>query len=84
MAGGGVASSCDPLDVVERSPEEMRAAVWAAENWSTYVTVHADTPRAIRMAIEAGMKCIDHGQLADEAVADGGKRDLVEPATVPR
>lgn len=41
----------------------------AAENWGTYVTVHAHTPRAVRQAIEAGVKCIDHGQLLDEATA---------------
>ena len=29
-------------------------------------TVHAYTPRAVRQAIEAGVKCIDHGQLLDE------------------
>ena len=31
--------------------------------------VHAYTPRAIRKAIEAGVKCIEHGHLADEATA---------------
>lgn len=41
----------------------------AAENWGTYVTVHAYTPRAVRQAIEAGVKCIDHGQLLDDATA---------------
>ena len=45
----------------------MHAAVEAAENWGTYVTVHAYTPRAIRVAIEAGVLCIEHGQLVDEA-----------------
>ena len=44
----------------------MRAAVEAAEDWGTYVTVHAYTPRAIRRAIEAGVKSIEHGQLLDE------------------
>ncbi|MEN9478836.1 MAG: hypothetical protein RLZZ298_231 [Pseudomonadota bacterium] len=67
MAGGGVASSYDPLDVTQYSPAEMRAAVEAAENWGTYVTVHAYTVRATRQAIEAGVKCIDHGQLLDDA-----------------
>jgi imidazolonepropionase-like amidohydrolase len=43
--------------------------VEAAENWGTYVTVHAYTPRAVRQAIEAGVKCIDHGQLPDNATA---------------
>jgi imidazolonepropionase-like amidohydrolase len=35
----------------------------------TYVTVHAYTPRAIRQAVAAGVKCIDHGQLIDEPTA---------------
>jgi imidazolonepropionase-like amidohydrolase len=31
--------------------------------------VHVYTPRAIQRAIAAGVKCIEHGQLADEATA---------------
>ena len=69
MAGGGLASSYDPIDVTEYTESEMRAAVEAAENWGTYVTVHAYTPRAVRQAIEAGVKCIDHGHLLDDATA---------------
>lgn len=67
MAGGGVSSLYDPLDAVQYTPEEIHAAVEAASNWNTYVTVHAYTPAAIQMAIGAGVKCIEHGQLADEA-----------------
>jgi len=69
MAGGGVASSYDPLDVTQYSTDEIHAAVEAAENWGTYVTVHAYTPRAVQQAIAAGVKCIDHGQLLDDATA---------------
>jgi imidazolonepropionase-like amidohydrolase len=69
MAGGGVSSNYDPLDVTQYSEEEIHAAVGAAEDWGTYVTVHAYTPRAIQRAIAAGVKCIEHGQLADEATA---------------
>jgi imidazolonepropionase-like amidohydrolase len=69
MAGGGAASMFDPLDVTQYTVEEIRAAVEAAENWGTYVTVHAYTPRAIRQSIEAGVKCIDHGHLVDEETA---------------
>lgn len=69
MAGGGVASSYDPLDVAQYTEAEFSAAVSAAENWGTYVTVHAYTPKAIRSAINAGVKCIEHGQLMDEATA---------------
>jgi len=66
MAGGGTSSAYDPVDVTQYTLNEMKAAVEAAEDWGTYVTVHAYTPRAIRRAIEAGVKCIEHGQLLDE------------------
>lgn len=69
MAGGGVTSAYDPLDVAQFTEAEMRAAVEAAENWGTYVTVHAYTPRAIRAAIAAGVRCVEHGQLIDEPTA---------------
>jgi imidazolonepropionase-like amidohydrolase len=65
-AGGGVSSNFDPIDVTEYSKAELEAAVGAAEDWGTYVAVHAYTPRAIRRSVEAGVKCIDHGQLIDE------------------
>jgi imidazolonepropionase-like amidohydrolase len=68
-AGGGVASNYDPLDVTQYTEAEFRAAVSAAENWGTYVTVHAYTPRAIQVAIAGGVRCIDHGQLIDEPTA---------------
>lgn len=69
MAGGGVASNYDPLDVNQYTEAEIKAAVSAATAWNTYVTVHAYTPTAMQAAIQAGVKCIEHGQLADEATA---------------
>lgn len=69
MAGGGVMSSYDGLDVTEGSLQELKAAVTAAENWGTYVTVHAYTTRAVGMALDAGVRCIEHGQLIDEDTA---------------
>lgn len=68
-AGGGVASPNSPLDVSTFTEAELRAAVEAAENWGTYVTVHAYTPISIQRAISAGVKCIEHGHLMDEATA---------------
>ena len=67
MAGGGVASMYDSISVTEGSIPEIQAAVTAAENWGTYVTVHAYTARAVTMAINGGVKCIEHGQMVDEA-----------------
>ena len=68
-AGGGVSSPFSPIDVTTFTEPELRAAVEAAENWGTYVAAHAFTPAAIRGAIAAGVKCIEHGMLMDEATA---------------
>ena len=70
MAGGGVSSSYDPIDVTEFTEPELRAGVEAAENWGTYVMVHAYTSRAVKQALRAGVKSIDHGQLIDESTVE--------------
>lgn len=68
-AGGGVASPFSPLDVSTFTEVELRAAVEAAENWGTYVCTHAYTPASIQRSIAAGVKCIEHGHLMDDATA---------------
>lgn len=68
-AGGGVSSPHSPLDASTFTTEELRAAVEAAENWGTYVGVHAYTPASIQRAIDAGVKVIEHAHLMDEATA---------------
>jgi len=70
MAGGGVASPYDPLDVTQYTEAELRAAVDVAQDWGTYVMVHAYTPRAVSRAIRAGVKSIEHGHLLDEATLE--------------
>jgi imidazolonepropionase-like amidohydrolase len=70
MAGGGVASPYDPIDVTQYTEAELRAAVEAAEDWGTYVMVHAYTPRAISRSVRAGVRCIEHGHLADDPTAE--------------
>jgi imidazolonepropionase-like amidohydrolase len=69
MAGGGVNSPHNPIESTQYTEPEIRAAVEAADNWGTYVTVHAYTPPAIRQAVAAGVKCIEHGHLIDEPTA---------------
>jgi imidazolonepropionase-like amidohydrolase len=69
MGGGGVSSPLNPIESIQFTEPEIRAAVEAAENWGTYVTVHAYMPRAIRQAVAAGVKCIEHGHLIDEPTA---------------
>ncbi|NRQ18457.1 metal-dependent hydrolase family protein [Ensifer sesbaniae] len=66
MTGGGVSSAYDPIHVNQFTAEEIRAAVNAAADWGTYVCTHVYTPEGIKRALENGVKCIEHGQLADE------------------
>jgi imidazolonepropionase-like amidohydrolase len=68
-AGGGVASPFSPIDVSTFTEAELHAAVEAADNWGTYVAVHAYTPAAIQRSIAAGVRCIEHGHLMDERTA---------------
>jgi imidazolonepropionase-like amidohydrolase len=82
-AGGGVASPNSPLDASTFTAEELHAAVKAAQNWGTYVTVHAYTPEAIERAISAGVKCIEHGHLMDEATAELIARNGIWLSTQP-
>ncbi len=85
MASGGVSSPHSHIDATEFTEAEIRAAVEAAENWGTYVTVHAYTPRSIRQAVAAGVKCIEHGHLIDEPtaklLADNGIWWSLQPLT---
>jgi imidazolonepropionase-like amidohydrolase len=66
MAGGGISSEYDPVDTHQYSLEELRAAVEAADEWNTYVAVHAYTDQAARKALEAGVKVIEHGHMMSE------------------
>ena len=66
LAGGGVASLYDPLDSTQFTDRELRAGVAAADDWGTYVMAHVYTPKGIQRSIRAGVKSIEHGQLADE------------------
>jgi imidazolonepropionase-like amidohydrolase len=64
FAGGGVSSVLDPLWSHAYTQEELETAVEAAEFFDTYVMVHAYTDRSIISAIDAGVKVIEHGQMA--------------------
>ncbi|MGY4651638.1 imidazolonepropionase-like amidohydrolase [Mycobacterium sp. URHB0021] len=67
MVGGGAASLYDPLYTLQFTPRELRAAVEAAEDYGTYVATHVYSVAGIRRAVDAGVKSIEHGHLADEA-----------------
>ncbi len=83
MAGGGVSSLYDPLDTIQFTEEEMRAAVRAAADWGTYVCAHVYNPAGIQRCLAAGVRSIEHGQLADEEtvrmMADAGAWWSIQP-----
>jgi imidazolonepropionase-like amidohydrolase len=69
VGGGGVSSPRTTLDMLTFSEPELRAGVEAAADRNTYVAVHAYPPAAIERAIGAGVQCVEHGHLMDEATA---------------
>ncbi|MFD2250747.1 imidazolonepropionase-like amidohydrolase [Pseudochelatococcus lubricantis] len=83
MVGGGVSSLYDPLDSIQFTAPEIRAAVDAASDWGTYVCAHVYTPEGIERALACGVKSIEHGQLADaqtaKHIADAGAWWSLQP-----
>jgi imidazolonepropionase-like amidohydrolase len=69
MVSGGVASQADPLESLQFRMDEIEAAVEEASRWGTYVCAHAYAAEAIRRAVTAGVRTIEHGNLIDEPTA---------------
>lgn len=69
MVSGGVSSPHDPLECDQYSPQEIEVIVEEARRRNTYVMAHAYGASAIKMAIKAGVRTIEHGNLIDEEAA---------------
>ncbi len=69
MAGGGVSSLYDPLDVSQYVFEEAKAVCDVAGTFNSYVAIHANTDAAIRTWIEAGARSVEHGFFIEEETA---------------
>ena len=69
MMSGGVASPYDPLDSLQFSEGEVRAAVEEAHAFGRYVCAHAYSAEAITRAARLGVRTIEHGNLIDDAAA---------------
>lgn len=69
MAGGGISSLYDPIQTVQFTLEEMKAAVSAAADYGTYVMAHLYTAQAMKRAALAGVKSFEHATIMDEEVA---------------
>lgn len=70
FVGGAVSGMYDPLDVMEYSFEEVKAAADEADRWNTYLAVHTYTDRASHQAIEAGAKTLEHANLMTEKTVE--------------
>ncbi|MGR5150640.1 amidohydrolase family protein [Photobacterium swingsii] len=69
MAGGGASSTFDPLDTLQYTLDEMKAAVEAAADYGTYVAAHIHTADAMRRAAEAGVMSFEHATIMDDDIA---------------
>src|SRR5262249_853113 len=69
MASGGAMSPGDELDTTQYTVDEMHAAVEEAQAVGKYVLAHAYSPSAVKNALRAGVRSIEHGNLLDEAGA---------------
>ena len=69
MGSGGVSSPSDPISNLQYSEEEIRAAVWEAHSWGTYVMAHVYTPEAIRRCVAFGVRSVEHANLIDAETA---------------
>lgn len=69
MSGGGVASPADQIEQVQYTDAEIKAIVEVAENYNSFVTAHAYTPRSIKKCVANGVKGFEHGNLIDAECA---------------
>ena len=75
FVGGGVASQYDPLEAITYTQEEIAAAVEIANDFKSYVCIHAYNSEAVDRALDAGVRCVEHAFLVNEETIKRMKRD---------
>ena len=68
MQTGGVASLFDPWQLNGMTPDEIEAAVQIANDYQSYVGAHSYSKKAIMLALDLGVKTIEHGFMFDGEV----------------
>ena len=66
FSSGAVSGLYDPLDIMEYSYEELKAAADEAKRWNTYLAVHTYNDAGTQQALEAGAMSIEHANLLSE------------------
>ena len=69
-ASGGVMSHTGPAGARQYSTEELEAIVDEAHRAGLKVAAHCHGDEAIRIAVECGIDCIEHGSLMSEETLD--------------
>ncbi len=69
MCSGGAMSPGDELETSQFTREEIAVAVAEAAAANRYVMAHAYSGAAVRNAVAAGVRSIEHGNLMDEEAA---------------
>ncbi len=69
MVSGGISSPSDPLEGVQFTEAEIRAATETAASAGKYVAAHAYTDEAVYRAVDCGVRTIEHGSLISDRAA---------------
>ncbi|WP_064609551.1 metal-dependent hydrolase family protein [Photobacterium sp. J15] len=69
FGGGGASSLFDPLDTIQYTREELRAIVETVTNYGSYVCSHIHAGPAMKIAIEEGVKSLEHATFMDDDIA---------------
>ncbi len=70
MADGGVSSPTDPVGFFGFTVAELEAIVEVAKGSGTYVAAHLYDDTTIVRALDAGIECVEHGNLmSDDTIA---------------
>lgn len=69
MASGGVGSPSDPLEGVQFTREELEVCTREAARRGKYVCAHTYTSEAIRLAVDSGIRTVEHANFIDSATA---------------
>jgi imidazolonepropionase-like amidohydrolase len=89
---GGIATPRGDIAEALMTPDEIEAVVDAAHRFGAKVTAHSGSPTATRLAIDAGIDCIEHGYFLTRDVLRKMREEGVwfvptivvsQPATMP-
>ena len=68
MISGGISGEFEGRMDSQVAPDELRAVTEVAHGWDKKVTAHAGPAHVIKMGIECGLDCIEHGYELNEEV----------------